>query len=98
MLERLAKTNAEIARVIKVDAEAENEWAKEKGVKGVPVFHFYNDGELVHEVMGSIPESDFQKKIEYYALSSKEREGKSGPEESIQALPKDWLPPGVSRS
>lgn len=98
MLERLAKTNAEIARVIKVDAEAEAEWVTEKGVKGVPSFHFYNDGELVHEVVGSIPESDFQNKIEYYSLSAKEREGKSGPEKSIQALPKDWLPSGVSRS
>lgn len=98
MLERLAVANAEIARVVKVDVTVESSWAQEQKIQGVPAFQLYNDGELVHEFVGTLGESDFQKKIEFYALSSEDREEKGAPEKSIQAMPKDWLPPGISRS
>lgn len=97
VLDGLAVKNAELVRIVKVDADKEKAWAQEQGVKGVPAFQFYKDGELVDNFVGSIPKGDFQKKIEYYSLSEESREGKAAPERSIQPLPKDWLPPGVSK-
>lgn len=97
VLDRLAKGNAERFRVIKVDASVESAWVQELNIKGVPAFHLYDDGELVDQSIGSIPETDIQKKIDYYSLSPAERLKQRKPEPSIQSLPKNWLPAGVSR-
>ncbi len=99
-LTRLAVANANKAKVVKVNVNEENDraWAKRQGLKGVPVFQFYNDGKLVHQITGVISETDFQSKMEFYALSEKAREEKGEPVQSIKSMPKNWLPPGISRS
>lgn len=100
MLERLAKKNGEKVRVIKVDANENREWAMKERIRGVPTVQFYRGGMKLHEFAGAYPENVIQQKIDQYAMvattSSAGEEGQAA-QPVIKPMPKDWLPPGVSR-
>lgn len=102
MLERLAKDNAEKLRIVKVDVADNREWAAEQKVRGIPTFQIYADGKKLEQFAGGYPESFLQKKIDKYSASLASAGGAgSGDSKSedaaIKPMPKDWLPPGVTR-
>ena len=100
MLERIAGANAEKIRIVKVDANANRDWAVNESLRGVPTLQFYQGGKKIHEFAGAYPEKEIQKKIDLYAVATTVAVGPDGtpaPEPAIRPMPKDWLPPGVSR-
>jgi len=100
VLERLAGANGEKVKIVKVDANANRSWAGSQNVRGVPTFQFYQGGMLVHQFVGAYPESEIQKKIDQYAMvlaSTGGGEEGAPVEPAIRPMPKEWLPPGVSR-
>ena len=92
MLERLAETNAEKIKVIKVDANKESNWASELRVTGVPALFFYSKGERVYDMKGARSESEIQAKIDSFANVE---EGALQP--IIRPASDAWLPPGVTK-
>ena len=68
MLERLADTNGEKVRIVKVDANANRGWAASHQIRGVPAFLFYRGGSLMHQFTGAYPEAEIQKKIDRDAI------------------------------
>lgn len=103
MLERLAKQNADKVRIVKVDVSKHREWAAEEKVRGIPTFQIYRSGSRVDQFEGAYPEKYMQKKIDRFAVAaasssdSKGDEGQPVAEPAIKPMPKDWLPPGVTR-
>ncbi|MCP5536048.1 MAG: thioredoxin family protein [Akkermansiaceae bacterium] len=100
MLERLAKKNGEKVRVVKVDANEHRDWAMKEGIRGVPTVQFYRGGMKLHEFAGAYPEKVIQQKIDQYAVAATPSSGGDGSkpaEPVIKPMPKDWLPPGVTR-
>lgn len=83
-------------RIVKVDANANRGWAASHQIRSVPAFLFYRGGSLVHQFTGAYPESEIQSKIDQYALAAG-GEQPAGVEPAIRPMPKEWLPPGVSR-
>jgi len=92
VLERLAETNAEKIKVIKVDANKESNWASELRVTGVPALFFYSMGERVYDMKGDRSESEIQAKIDSFANVE---EGALQP--IIRPASDAWLPPGVTK-
>lgn len=103
MLERLAKDNADKVRIVKVDVSKHQEWAVEEKVRGIPTFQIYRNGSRVDQFAGAYPEKYMQKKIDRFAMvtvSSSDSKGEGeqpAAEPAIKPMPKDWLPPGVTR-
>ena len=100
MLERLAKTNSDKIRILKVDANENREWAMRERIRGVPTIQFYRGGMKLHEFSGAYPEAQIQQKIDQYASAGgAARVGEDGKpvEPAIRPMPKDWMPPGVTR-
>ncbi len=83
-------------RIVKVDANANRGWAASHQIRGVPAFLFYRGGSLVHQFAGAYPESEIQKRIDRYAVAAS-GEQPAPVEPAIRPMPKEWLPPGVSR-
>ena len=96
MLERLADANGEKVKIVKVDANANRSWAASHKIRGVPAFLFYKGGALVHQFTGAYPEAEIQRKIDQFAVAAN-GEQPAGAEPAIRAMPKEWLPPGVTR-
>jgi len=99
VLERLAQTNAEKLRIVKVNAEENRDWAMKQRIRGVPTMQFYYGGMKLHEFSGAYPEDVIQKKIDHFAVSGSAQkidENGNPVEPAIRPMPKDWLPPGVS--
>lgn len=90
MLERLATANGAKARILKVDATDNRSWAKSEQIKGVPTVQFYKGGKKLHEFAGAYPENEIQKKIDQFSVAK-------AAEPSIRPMPKNWLPPGVTK-
>jgi len=100
VLERLAKANSDKVRIVKVNANEEREWAMKQRIRGVPTIQFYRGGMKLHEFSGAYPEDQIQQKIDQYASAGgAARVGEDGKpvEPTIKPMPKDWLPPGVTR-
>lgn len=97
MLEKLAAANEEKVLIVKVDANANREWAARAGLKGVPTMQFYKGGKKLTQFAGAYPEAELQKKFDKYAAMTVDPETGGTTENVIQPMPKDWLPPGVSR-
>lgn len=93
MLERLAEKNADKVKIIKVDVRSEREWAAKEKIRGVPAFQFYRGGKKIKSFSGAPPEENLQQMIDHYASI----EAPVAEQPAIQPMPKDWLPPGVSR-
>jgi len=110
VLERLAETNSEKVKIIKVDVTKEREWATQEKIRGVPTFQFYRGGKKITQFSGAPPEAVLQQKIDKYSSSKKPNNGQVASDEAdstaesgekvqpvIQRMPKDWLPAGVTR-
>ena len=112
MLERLAEKNAEKVKIIKVDVSKESQWAAREGIRGVPTFQIFSGGQKMKEITGAPPERQLQKIIDHYAAKSESATKSSdetgassdtaekpapAPEPTVKPMPKDWLPPGISR-
>lgn len=89
MLERLAEKNAEKVKILKVDVSSEREWAASEKIAGIPAFQIYKGGKKVKEFKGAPPEAQLQKVIDECSAEAVS---------PISPMPKDWLPPGVTRS
>lgn len=109
-MERLAENNKEKVKIIKVDVSKESQWAAREGIQGVPTFQVFSGGQKKKQITGAPPEHQLQKIIDHYGIKSKpanadETEGSSdtgeqpapAAEPAIKPMPKDWLPPGISR-
>ena len=96
MLERLAESNGEKIRVIKVDVAVSQNWARAENIRGIPTLQFFRAGSKVHEFSGAYPEQEMQRRIDKYAVAAGEASGEAG-ETLLKPMPKDWMPPGVSR-
>ena len=100
MLERLAKANGDKVRILKVDANKNRDWAMKEKIRGVPTIQFYRGGMKLHQFSGAYPEQHIQQKIDSYALAgAAAKTGEDGKpvEPIIRPMPKDWMPPGVTR-
>ncbi len=103
MLERLAKKNADKVRIVKVDVSEHREWAQQQNVRGIPTFQIYSAGNKLEQFAGGYPEEYIQKKIDRHAEAVASTEGvkveggEAAPVQAIKPMPKDWLPPGVTR-
>lgn len=110
MLERLAKQNAEKVRIVKVDVSRHQKWAQEQSVRGIPTFQIYAGGSKLEQFSGAYPENFLQQKIDRHSASSASSapsaraDGGTGgqadapaADTAIKPMPKDWLPPGVTR-
>ena len=99
MLERLAKANSKKVRILKVDANANRDWAMKERVRGVPTIQFYLGGMKLHEFSGAYPEKNIQQKIDQYAMAAGKTVDENGNpvEPAIRPMPKDWMPPGITR-
>ena len=104
MLKRLAKKNAHKIKVIKADVSRSNKWASKERVSSIPTFRLYLDGKLKKQFVGAPPEHKLQTIINTYAPKFEAKKAEEAtqvagdkPERSIRPMPKDWLPPGVTR-
>ncbi|BDS06021.1 hypothetical protein NT6N_10610 [Oceaniferula spumae] len=102
VLERLAKVNSEKVKILKVDVDSERNWAAKEQIRGIPAFQFYQNGAKVNQFTGAPPEQELQRRIDQYATTanaegSTENKPAKPPEPKIKPMPKEWLPPGVTR-
>lgn len=56
ILDKIAKEQAGKLVVAKVNTDEDPEWATRFGVQGIPTMLFINNGEVVHEQVGALPE------------------------------------------
>lgn len=107
MLVQLAKENADKVRILKVDVSEHREWAVQQKVRGIPTFQIYHKGRKLEQFAGGYPKDYLQKKIDRHFDAKQEHAGDgaevvtdgepAGQEAIIKPMPKDWLPPGVTR-
>lgn len=106
MLEKLAKENADKVRIVKVDVSAHPDWARQEQIRGVPTFQFYLSGTKVEQFAGAPPEHILKGKIDHHAskvlvgdqaTAAGAEGGEPAAEPAIRPMPKEWLPPGVTR-
>jgi thioredoxin 1 len=64
ILDKLAGTYADRVRVVKVNVDEEIELAARYAVRSMPTFLFLRDGQVVDQVVGARPQSDFEERFE----------------------------------
>ncbi len=64
ILDELAGTYADRVRVVKVNVDEEIEIAARYAVRSMPTFLFLRDGQVVDQVVGARPRSDFEERFE----------------------------------
>jgi len=57
ILDKVAKTHGDKLLVAKVNTDENAEWAQKYNVRGIPTMLFVNNGEVVHQQVGALPES-----------------------------------------
>ncbi len=105
MLKRLAKNNSEKVKILKVDVSRHQQWANREGIRSIPTFQIYREGEKLKQFSGAPPEAQIQQMIDHYAGKAKLNQESAdqkhatteGAEPTIKPMPKDWLPPGITR-
>jgi thioredoxin 1 len=56
ILDKIAGDHAGKLLIAKVNTDENPEWATHFGVQGIPTMLFINDGKIVHEQVGALPE------------------------------------------
>lgn len=51
--EALAEEYKGQAEMVKVDVDAADDVAAANGIRAMPTFHFFKDGQKIHEIMGA---------------------------------------------
>ncbi len=64
LIDQLADEYADLAKVLKLDLDANKPVAKRFGIKSIPAVMFFKDGELVETIVGAKPYDDFQAMLE----------------------------------
>lgn len=64
ILDELAGIYADRVRVVKVNVDEEIEIAARYAVRSMPTFLFLRDGQVVDQVVGARPRSDFEERFE----------------------------------
>jgi len=57
LLDKIASENDGKLLVAKVNTDENPEWAMKYGVQGIPTMLFIQDGKVVHQQVGALPES-----------------------------------------
>lgn len=65
IIEEIATEYAGRAKVGKLNAD-ENRKPAEFGITGIPALLFFKDGELVDQIVGSVPKQTITDKLDYY--------------------------------
>jgi thioredoxin 1 len=56
LLDKIAGDHAGKLLIAKVNTDENPEWATRFGVQGIPTMLFINDGKIIHEQVGALPE------------------------------------------
>ena len=56
ILDKIAVDHAGKLLIAKVNTDENPEWATRFGVQGIPTMLFINDGKIIHEQVGALPE------------------------------------------
>ena len=56
VLDKIAQEQAGKLIIVKVNTDENQEWAGRFGVRGIPTMLFVDNGELVHQQVGALPE------------------------------------------
>jgi thioredoxin 1 len=64
MLEEIAEEQAEDLVILKLDVDANQRWAMEYGVMGIPTLLLFKDGEVVDRITGYLPKPKFLARLE----------------------------------
>ncbi|MEQ8821422.1 MAG: thioredoxin [Sumerlaeia bacterium] len=67
IIEELAKDNAGKVKVAKLDVDEAQDVAQSFGVSSIPTLIFFKGGEEVDRIMGAVPKSVIQQKIDSLA-------------------------------
>jgi thioredoxin 1 len=66
ILENLASEFAGKVIIAKVNTDENPEWAMKFGVQGIPMMLFFNNGALVHQEAGALPESKIRDMVDTF--------------------------------
>jgi len=54
-------------KVAKVDVDSNPELASRYGIQSIPSIYFFKNGKLVDQILGAVPKSEIQTKINQFA-------------------------------
>jgi thioredoxin 1 len=63
VIDQLAQENAGKLKVAKVDVENNPDLAGRYGIQSIPSLLFFKNGKLVDQILGAVPKSEIQNKI-----------------------------------
>jgi thioredoxin 1 len=64
ILEEIAEERADDLVILKLDVDANQRWAMEYGVMGIPTLLLFKDGEVVDRITGYLPKPKFLARLE----------------------------------
>jgi thioredoxin 1 len=67
LVEELATEYAGKVKVGKLDVDANRLTSQRYGIRSIPSVLYFKDGELVDQVIGAVPKSHLESKIQQYA-------------------------------
>lgn len=62
-LDEFASENKETLSVGKVDVDSQSELAAKYGIRSIPTFVFFKDGEIVNKKVGSVSKSELEELV-----------------------------------
>ena len=66
ILDRFAKEFEGKMIIAKVNTDDDSEWAQKYGVQGIPTMLFVNNGEVVHQQVGAMPEPTLRTMVDQF--------------------------------
>jgi thioredoxin 1 len=66
VLEKIASEKAGELIIAKVNADDNMEWAGKFGIQGIPTMLFFQNGILVHEQIGALPETELREMVDQF--------------------------------
>jgi len=66
ILDKFAKEYEDKLIIAKVNTDDDSEWAQKFGVQGIPTMLFVNNGEVIHQQVGAMPEPTLRTIIEQF--------------------------------
>ncbi len=72
ILDKIAEEYAGRLIVAKVNTDENSEWAGKFGVMGIPTMLFIQDGQLVHQQVGAVPEPNLRQLIDMVFIAEAE--------------------------
>ena len=66
ILDKFAKEYEGKMIIAKVNTDDDSEWAQKYGVQGIPTMLFVNNGEVVHQQVGAMPEPTLRTMVDQF--------------------------------